>query len=213
MATNTMLRLSRGSPSYGVSPIAMILMSNRKESNLFDFIDALSKPKVEQAQVSKSQFIIPSLLKDIPTINMTFTFGFNSSAWNVALWGHQSIISQQQNLSSFMSKLQDVECDPSFPEAACGVKTTHVTEYSLKAHCALVRYLYTSDSELEVDMNDFAIGQFAYKYKDTKALLLEYVFGSMDMLSDTDHDPFEAYKDHPEKHSLMIKAMQRKFRP
>lgn len=120
-------------------------------------IDALSKPKVEQAQVSKSQFIISSLLKDIPTINMTFTFGFNGSARNVALWGHQSIILQQQILSSFITKLQDVECDPSFSEAACGVKTIHVTEYSPKAHCALARYLYTSDIELEVDMNDFAI--------------------------------------------------------
>ncbi|KAF9317844.1 hypothetical protein BG003_000240 [Podila horticola] len=181
-----------------------------REEDCNECIDALSKPKVEQAQVSKSQFIISSLLKDIPTINMTFTFGFNGSARNVALWGHQSIILQQQILSSFITKLQDVECDPSFSEAACGVKTIHVTEYSPKAHCALARYLYTSDIELENALEGL---EFAYKYEDTKALLLEYVFGSMDMLSATDHDPFEAYKDHPEKHWLMIKAMQRKFRP
>ncbi|KAG0035348.1 hypothetical protein BGZ82_005306 [Podila clonocystis] len=237
-------------------------------------------PKVEQVQVPKSQFIMPSLLKDIATMNMAFTFGFNDSARNVALWAHQSVLSQQSNLSSFMNKLQDVEGDPSSLEAVCGVKTTHVSEYSLEAYCALVRYLYTSEIALEVDMNNFAIGrppnkpftpsckkrpevdglfshkiartttwqelfsvadcygvedlrmfcfgeivnsitdrnaldvyfEFAYKYEDMKSIVLEYVFDTMDTLFAADGDPFEAYKDHPEKHSLMIKVMQRKFK-
>ncbi|KAG0355366.1 hypothetical protein BG005_005737 [Podila minutissima] len=256
-----------------------------------DSIDVLSKPKVEQDQVPKSQFIMPSLLKDIPTMNMAFTFGFNGSARNVALWAHQSILSHQPNMSSFMSKLQYVEDDPSSPEVVCGVKTAHVTEYSLEAYCALIRYLYTSEIELGVDMDDFAIGrppnkpfsssckerpevdgifapaisssssetptsglkrtttwqelysvadcygvedlrmfcrgkvvesitdqnalkvyfEFAYKYEDVKAIVLEHVYDSMDKLFAADGDPFEMYKDHPEKHSLMIKVMQRKF--
>ncbi|KAG0034401.1 hypothetical protein BGZ81_004882 [Podila clonocystis] len=217
----------------------------------------LTTSKVEQVQILKSQFIMPLLLKDIATMNMAITFGFNDSARNVALWAHQSVLSHQSNLSSFMNKLQDVEGDPSSPEAVCGVKTTHVSEYSLEAYCALVRYLYTSEIALEVDVNNFAIGfppnkpfspsckkrpevdvlktlrmycfgkivtsitdrnaleayfEFAYKYEAMKAIVLEYVFDSMDKLFATDEDPFEAYKDHPEKHSLTINVMQRKFK-
>ncbi|KAF9395898.1 hypothetical protein CPC16_006181 [Podila verticillata] len=237
--------------------------------------------------------IMSSLLKDIATMNMAFTFGFNNSARNVALWAHQSILSQQPSLSSLMGKLPDVEGDPSASEAVSGVKTTHVTEYSLEAYCALVRYIYTSEIKLEVDLDDFSIGcppnkplspackkrptvdglfapaappsstkvpvadlkrtttwqelfsvadcydvkelrsycrsnivesinhqnvlevlfQFGYKYDDVRKTLLAYVAKNMDKLftGGGSKDPFEAYKDHPERYSLLIQALQVKF--
>lgn len=38
-----------------------------------------------------------------------------------------------------------------------GVKTTDVTEHSLEAYCALIRYPYTNEISLKVDLEDFAI--------------------------------------------------------
>ena len=91
-------------------------------------------------------------------MDMAFTFGFSDSARNVALWAYQSVLSQQPSLSSLMSKLKDVEGDPSAPEAVSEVKTIHVAEYSLEAYCALVRYLYTNEMKLEIDLDNFVIG-------------------------------------------------------
>lgn len=246
-----------------------------------------SKPNVEALQ---SKSITSSLLKDIDTMNMAFTFGYNGHTRNVALWAHQSVLSQQSSLSSLMSKLKDVEGDPSAPEAVSGVKTTHVTEYSLEAYCALVRYLYTTEIKLEINLDDFSIGcppnkplspvckkrpvvdglfapaalpsstnapimdmkrtttwqelfsvadcydvkklrkycrgkivesidqqnalevlfQFAYKYEDMRETLLAYVAENMEKLF-AGGDPFEAYKDHPERYALLIQALQIKF--
>ncbi|KAF9372622.1 hypothetical protein CPB97_001111 [Podila verticillata] len=118
----------------------------------------VSKQKKDETAVPKFKEVMSPLLKDIATMNMAFTFGLHGSARNVALWGHQSILAQLPSLSALISKLKDIEGDPSSPEAISGVKTTHVTEYSLEAYCALVRYLYTSEITIEVDLNDFAIG-------------------------------------------------------
>ncbi|KAG0035350.1 hypothetical protein BGZ82_005308 [Podila clonocystis] len=252
-------------------------------------VDVPSKP---QDEAQKFTTFTPSLLKDIATMNMAFTFGFSGSPRNVALWAHQSILSQQPILAALMSKLQDVESGPSAPEAVSGVKTTHVTEYSLEAYCALVRYLYTSEIKLEVDLTDFAVGcppdkpfsvsckklpsvdglfapaalpssskvlvsnfkrntnwhelfamadcydvkylrkycrekvvdsitdenalqilfDFAYKYDDMKETLLEIVAKDMNKLFGQDRDPFEEYKDHPERYALLVKALQLKFK-
>lgn len=248
-----------------------------------------SRPKVTQVETPKSKSIMYSLMKDIATTNMAFTFGFNGSARNVALWVHQSVLSQQPYLASFLGKLQDV--GGSGDSSASGVKSTHVSEYSLEGYCSLIRFLYTGTIDLEVDLQDFAIGcppskpysasckkrpiveglfplevdrssttetddfkrhtdwiemfqladcykvwelreyckseivmsltqenglemlfRFAYKYQDMKDVLLQHVAGIVDKMFASDKDPFEAYKDHPEKHSLMVKIMQRKFK-
>ncbi|KAG0339855.1 hypothetical protein BG000_001198 [Podila horticola] len=112
---------------------------------------AKKKPKRDEKAVSKLKEAMSPLLKDISTMNMAFTFGLNGSARNVALWAHQSILSQQPSIAALIKKLKDVE-------AFSGVKSTHVTEYSLEAYCAVVRYLYTNEIQLEVDLDDFAIG-------------------------------------------------------
>lgn len=252
-------------------------------------INVPSKPKVVQVESPRSQSIAYSLMKDIATTNMAFTFGFNDSARNVALWVHQSVLSQQPYLASFLGKLQEVE--GSGDSSVFSIKSTHVTEYSLEGYCCLVRFLYTGTIDLEVDLEDFAIGcppnkpysgsckkrpiveglfpravntcstaetddfkrntswsemfqladcykvselreyckskivasltqgnglemlfRFAYKYQDMKDVLLQHVAGIVDTMFATDKDPFEAYKDHPEKHDLMVKILQRKFK-
>ncbi|KAG0319787.1 hypothetical protein BG000_003783 [Podila horticola] len=239
------------------------------------------RPTLDKYELPMTKNYAPTLLKDIATMNMAFTFGLNGSARNVALWAHQSVLSRVPSLFSLLSKLKDVQGDPSAPEAVSGVKTTHVTEYSLDAYCAFFRYLYTNEIHLEVDLDAFAIGRppnkpfspsckerpevdglftpmtlrtttwqelfsvadcygvedlrkycfgkivnsitdqnvlevyfkFAYKYEDMKAIVLEYIFNSMDKLLAMGGDPFEPYKDHTEKHSLMIKVMKRKVVP
>ncbi|KAG0035415.1 hypothetical protein BGZ82_005283 [Podila clonocystis] len=116
------------------------------------------KPTSKDLEEPRLKYVTSSFMKDIATMNMAFTFGFNGSARNVALWTHQSVLEQQPNLSSLMSKLKDVDGDLSSTDAISGVKTTHVTEYSLESYCALIRYLYCGQVQLEVDLDDFAIG-------------------------------------------------------
>lgn len=111
---------------------------------------AIVEPKLKE--------VMSPLLKDIATMNMVFTFGINGSPRNVALWAHQSVLSRQPRIAALISKLKEVESDPASPEALYGVKTTHVTEHSLESYCSLVRFIYTSEVKLEVDLEEFAIG-------------------------------------------------------
>ncbi|KAG0034403.1 hypothetical protein BGZ81_004884 [Podila clonocystis] len=278
--------------AYSIPLTANVDLASVQVKQRLDFDIVLSTCPSVQNEASKSTTFTPSLLKDIATMNMAFSFGFNGSPRNVALWAHQSILSQQPILAALMSKLPDVESGPSAPGAVSGVKTTHVTEYSLEAYCALVRYLYTSEIKLEVDLTDFAVGcppdkpfsasckklppvdglfapaalpssskvpvsdfkrntnwhelfavadcydvkhlrkycrekivdsitdknalqilfDFAYKYEDMKETLLEFVAKNMNKLFGQDRDPFEEYKDHPERYPLLVRALQLKFK-
>ena len=116
------------------------------------------KPKKKEIVLPKLKEVMSPLMKDIATMNMAFTFGLHGSARNVALWVHQTVLSRQPRIAALISKLKEVESDPSSPEALYGVKTTHVTEHSLESYCAAIRYIYTSEVKLEVDLEDFAIG-------------------------------------------------------
>lgn len=118
----------------------------------------VSKPKKKAIVEPKLKEIMSPLLKDIATMNMAFTFGINGSARNVGLWAHQSVLSRQPRIAALISKLKEVESDQASPEALYGVKTTHVTEHSLESYCASIRFIYTSEVKLEVDLEDFAIG-------------------------------------------------------
>ncbi|KAF9313870.1 hypothetical protein BG003_004742 [Podila horticola] len=175
------------------------------------------RPTHDKYELPMTKNYAPTLLKDIATMNMAFTFGLNGSARNVALWAHQSVLSRVPSLFSLLSKLKDVQGDPSAPEAVSGVKTTHVIEYSLDAYCAffdLRKYCFGKIVNSITDQNVLEVYfKFAYKYEDMKAIMLEYIFNSMDKLLAMGGNPVEPYKDHPEKHSLMIKVMKRKIVP
>ncbi|KAF9312172.1 hypothetical protein BG003_006571 [Podila horticola] len=112
-----------------------------------------------ERKVSRLKYVTASLMYDIDTMNMSFTFGYNGSARNVALWTHQSVLELHPTFHSLMSKLKDVEGESSSAEAVSGVKTIHVTKYTLESYCALIRYLYCNTIELHVNLDDFPIGQ------------------------------------------------------
>ncbi|KAF9205900.1 hypothetical protein BGZ59_000221 [Podila verticillata] len=118
----------------------------------------VSKPKKKAIVQPKLKEVMSPLLKDIATMNMVFTFGINGSTRNVGLWAHQSVLSRQPRIAALISKLKEVESDQASPETLYGVKTTHVTEHSLESYCASIRFIYTSEVKLEVDLEDFAIG-------------------------------------------------------
>ncbi|KAI9236328.1 MAG: hypothetical protein BYD32DRAFT_488159 [Podila humilis] len=116
-------------------------------------------PEVIDGIFSSKVMINPfysSFWTDIATANMAFTFGFNCSVCNVALWVHQSVLSQHPFLALFINKLHDVE--GSADSSSSGVKSTHVTKYSIESYCGLIRFFYTGIIDLEVDLGDFAIG-------------------------------------------------------
>ncbi|KAG0337771.1 hypothetical protein BG000_004998 [Podila horticola] len=203
---------------------------------------------------------------------MALTFGICGGARNIALWAHRAALDRQPGLAKLISKLRDVEGSSMDSATVCGVQSHHVTEYSLEAYCCLVRFLYTTKIELQVNLDDFAIGYpptrpfstackerptvdglfplapsvdtevvseaetpsilssqhyqsmnvsnvldiifgFAYRFEDLKDLALRYVAENMDKIfAGDDEDPFEQYKNHPEWHTLLAKALKLKFK-
>ncbi|KAG0349705.1 hypothetical protein BG005_010813 [Podila minutissima] len=71
---------------------------------------------------------------------------------------HQQILAQHPTLANLIEKLKVVEGSSSDSEVVSGVKSHHVTDYSLESYCCLVRFIYTGDIKLDVDLDDFAIG-------------------------------------------------------
>lgn len=243
--------------------------------------------------------VTANLMKDIKTMDMALTFGICGGARNIALWAHRAALDRQPGFAKLISKLRDVEGSSTDSATVCGVQSHHVTEYSLEAYCCLVRFLYTTKIELQVNLDDFAIGYpptrpfstackerptvdglfplapsvdtevvseadtpatflsvrtttfselfqladcyqvqdlraycrasiiksmnvsnaldilfgFAYRFGDLKELALRYVAENMDKIfAGDDEDPFEQYKNHPEWHTLLAKALKLKFK-
>ncbi|KAF9385842.1 hypothetical protein CPB97_004417 [Podila verticillata] len=102
--------------------------------------------------------VLGVLMKDIGTTDVAFTFGVKGRPCNIALWVHRSIIAQQPGLSKLIAKLKEIEVSSTDSTAIVGVQSHHVTDFSLAAYCRLIRFLYTTEIALEVDLDDFAIG-------------------------------------------------------
>ncbi|KAG0075304.1 hypothetical protein BGZ93_010109 [Podila epicladia] len=243
--------------------------------------------------------VTANLMKDIKTMDMALTFGICGGSRNIALWAHRAALDRQPGLAKLISKLRDVEGSSADSATVCGVQSHHVTGYSLEAYCCLIRFIYTTKIELQVDLGDFAIGYppnkpfsnackerptldglfppnpvadtnaisegekpvtfllvrvttfgelfqladcyqvedlraycrasiiksmnvssaldilfgFAYRFEDLKDLVLKYVAENLDTIfAGDDEDPFEKYKDHPERHTLLAKALKLKFK-
>lgn len=55
--------------------------------------------------------------------------------------------------------------------------------------------------------------EFAYRFEDLKYVVLKYVAENLDTIyAGDDEDPFEKYKNHPEQHTLLAKALRQKFK-
>ncbi|KAG0339856.1 hypothetical protein BG000_001199 [Podila horticola] len=102
--------------------------------------------------------VVTRMMKNIETMDMAFTFGVHGGARNVGLWVHQEILAQQPALASLIDKLKIVEGSPTDSNVVAGIKSHHVTDYSLETYCCLVRFVYTGEINLYVNLNDFAIG-------------------------------------------------------
>ncbi|KAG0100485.1 hypothetical protein BGZ93_000573 [Podila epicladia] len=104
--------------------------------------------------------ILTTLMKDINTMDIRFTFGTSISASTVSLWAHQSVLAHQPTLARLIDKLREAEGESSGPggKAHGGIVSTHITEQTLESYCCLIRYLYTGAINLDVDLSDFAIG-------------------------------------------------------
>ncbi|KAG0015755.1 hypothetical protein BGZ81_011543 [Podila clonocystis] len=110
------------------------------------------------AMQSNQIHILAAMMKNIDTMDMVFTFGIGGSDCNVGLWVHQQVLAQQSDLARLIEKLKVTEGSPSDSAVVAGIKSHHVTGYSLESYCCLVRFLYTSEISTDVDLNDFAIG-------------------------------------------------------
>lgn len=98
------------------------------------------------------------MMKSISTMDMAFTFGVQDGVRNVGLWAQQDVFAQQPVLAALIRKLKAVEGSSSDSELVAGIKSHHVTEYSLESYCVLIRFMYCGVIDLNVDLIDFAIG-------------------------------------------------------
>ncbi|KAG0355365.1 hypothetical protein BG005_005736 [Podila minutissima] len=132
----------------------------------FDIILSTSKDSKNVSSMPESLMptthrILATLMKDINTMDIRFTFGSSSGTSRVSLWAHQSVLAHQPALATrLIDKLRDIEGDsPGLGgKARGGIVSTHVTEHTLESYCCLIRYLYTGVINLDVDLSDFAIG-------------------------------------------------------
>ncbi|KAG0034400.1 hypothetical protein BGZ81_004881 [Podila clonocystis] len=110
--------------------------------------------------VPTNDHILATLMKDINTMDIRFTFGSSSSDCKVSLWAHQAVLAHQPALARLIDKLRDIEGESSshVGKTLSRVLSTHITEYTLESYCCLIRYLYTGAIILDVDLSDFAIG-------------------------------------------------------
>ncbi|KAG0334575.1 hypothetical protein BG000_008223 [Podila horticola] len=128
---------------------------------LFDIVlspseDPLKPPATLDRLFPSSHGLLSSLLKDLSSMNIAFTFGVSGAARNVGLWAHQSVLAQEPKLAALINKLKIIERDQS--DGIAGIKSLHVTEHSLEAYCCLLRFLYLDQIDLDVNLEDFAIG-------------------------------------------------------
>lgn len=131
------------------------------ELNVVLSSDEFVAPRAHRVIVQPTLWIpkvIATLMKDIATQDFAFTFGLNGSARNIGLWAHQSVLTHQPVLAALIRKLKVVEGSCSDSEDAAGIKSHHITDYSLESYCCLIRFLYCDVIELKVDLDDFAIG-------------------------------------------------------
>ncbi|KAF9329649.1 hypothetical protein BG006_007293 [Podila minutissima] len=130
---------------------------------VFDVILSTSKDSVSDLKATERSYticksVVMLLMKDIGTMDIALTFGISGRARNGALWAHRSVLEQQSGLAKLISKLKAVEGSWTDSGVAASVQSYHVTEFSLESYCVLIRYMYTGIIDLEVDLNDSAIG-------------------------------------------------------
>ncbi|KAG0345109.1 hypothetical protein BG004_003955 [Podila humilis] len=110
--------------------------------------------------------ILVTLMKDIRTMDMKFTFEHCGVAISgrANLWAHQSVLAHQPALARLIKKLKELEGDASDgkscggdSDVVRGIVSTPVGEHSLESYCCLIRCLYTGEVKLEVDLAEFAI--------------------------------------------------------
>ncbi|KAI9236348.1 MAG: hypothetical protein BYD32DRAFT_462624 [Podila humilis] len=152
--------LVNGIPLAAKVNMAAVQIKERLEFDILlsTCISTVQIPRPKSA-VTRLKYVMASLMGDIATTNMAFTFGYNGSARNIAIWAHQSILQQIPSFHSLISKLKDFESDPFNSGALSSVKTAHVTEYSLEAYCALIRYIYCDTIDLHINLDHFPIGR------------------------------------------------------
>ncbi|KAG0035411.1 hypothetical protein BGZ82_005279 [Podila clonocystis] len=133
-----------------------VMLSNKEEVK---HIKGNSSPNPPALAMQSNQiYNFATMMKNIDTMHMVFTFGIDGSDCNVGLWAHQQILAQQPGLAHLIEKLRVVEGSPSDSVVVAGIKSHHVTGYSLETYCCLVRFLFTSEISIDVDLNYFAIG-------------------------------------------------------
>ncbi|KAF9385841.1 hypothetical protein CPB97_004416 [Podila verticillata] len=260
--------------------------------------DTKRDSKLSEQPSRRSEGTMAALMKDIGTMDVALTFGLNGRGRNVALWAHQSVLAQEPGLAKLIRKLKAVEGSSTDLAVVPKVQSYHVTEYSLEAYCCFIRFLYSGEVEIEVDLDDFAIGYppnkpfsvhcnerptleelfpsgssistdphsgknqtvtnslvrwatfsevfqladcyevgdlrlhcrdriigclsvsnslsvlfgFGYRFEDIKIELLKYVVDNLDKMYATCEDPFEDFKDHPHRPTLLAEILKIKFK-
>ncbi|KAG0339859.1 hypothetical protein BG000_001202 [Podila horticola] len=108
------------------------------------------RPCASSPEPTAQNKVLATMMKNIGTMDMAITFGING--------GVRNVLAQQAALASLIEKLNVVEGSPSDSAVVAGIKSHHVTDYSLETYCCLVRFLYTGEINLNVELDDFAIG-------------------------------------------------------
>ncbi|KAF9327424.1 hypothetical protein BG006_009259 [Podila minutissima] len=103
--------------------------------------------------------------------------------------------------------------------AAAVLKVEHTTSGELLQHadCYQVRDLrgycraWIIESMDKSNAMSILFG-FAYRFEDLKSVVLKFVVDHLDKMYAGEKDPFEEYKDHPERSTLLADLLKFKFK-
>ncbi|KAF9358340.1 hypothetical protein BGX26_001997 [Mortierella sp. AD094] len=105
--------------------------------------------------------VMTTLMSDITTTDMIFTFPTTAEGRYIGLYAHQAVLLKQEKLSALLSKVAEVNVscgiEGSEKEYSLPVKMLHIPNFSLEVFCCLIRFLYTGVIDLEVKPDQFAI--------------------------------------------------------
>lgn len=101
------------------------------------------------------------MMKDVTDVNFAFVFDLSGSGRLVALWANHTVLTKASDQFQKLHRFNVPDWRNVTPSLwLLSVFVAWVLEDPLVPYCAMIRYLYTGQLELEVDMRQFLITEW-----------------------------------------------------
>lgn len=99
-------------------------------------------------------------LSDTSALDFAFIFKLPECKSGVALWAHQFILAMVS--VEFKNQHRLAKDFSTMPPRLFHIRAVEIQEYPLFAYCALLRFIYTGQVQLDIDLREYCITPKAY---------------------------------------------------